>query len=1846
MINELSDELHDCYKIDKQRPPEVEWPPHKPSSIVNLALIHYNDRRTQQELIEMSKHFKEGASHVDTLTALHSNVTTYIHKIFLPKDNSEVPKHILIEGAPGIGKTVLAREIAYQWAIGEILEKYKLVFLLYLRDPKLHKVNSVNEILELFTSDNSHDLQNYVMKSHGKNVAFIFDGFDEYPVKLQEDSFITDLIKGVGRGRLFYNSTVIVTSRPTATLFLHDIIDRRIEILGFPKEERDKYISLSLINLPDKKQQLDKYLKQHPIIDNLCYIPLHLAILMYLFQEDSLPGTLTEMNESFIINTIYRYLERNNLTPPGVVKKLQDLPKDIIEFIYKLSKLAFEGLQNNQLVFTIDEIRETCPEVDSIRGAINGFGLLQAVQHYPKEGGAGRITSVNFLHFTMQEYLAAFHVSRLSIAYQLFLIKKIFWDSLFNFMWMMYVGIVGIKSNAFTSFIAQNHNKSHRTRALNGNIYDDKRKCLYLFQCYMEAKSTAEIPREIASIFTDGKIIFNNVTLLPHHISSLIFFMSASSMQQWKILEMQHCNLRDIGMDSLLEHVIKSDEKISTLEYVDLSGNKSSPWGVYCAIIRCCSVDSLTLCGDKGIKEYVKEITNSLQTNTRLQSLTLCKIRQIGLQSIKDVLGNITTLKELNVSWKKKGTKIVNRQLTNGEFNSTSSHTHEGVVNINILYDGDHECSPEVIDMSHKCIDNDAVCLISFGLYSNTIVQKLCLSYNNITSDGAAAIGDFLKYNNTLQELDISSNSITDDGAVIIGDCLKYNNTLKELNLSKNHIGDGVTRMSKLSESFKHAVFLEYIDLSENNSSPWGVYCAIIRYCSVDSLTLCGDEGIDKYTEEIRNSLQLNTTLYSLTLCKIGRNAIHSINVFLDSLKNLNLSWQSNLKRTKLVQLNKSTICNDNKVVNISILYDECLPQAINDKAVCIILFSLTNNTTIERLDLSHGCISSIGMSDLSECFKHAMPLKLQHVDLSGNKSPPWGVYCTIIRHCCVDSLTLCGDEGILYYNNEITDNFQRNTVLHSLILSSSICIVGHYKANSKQSIDQKLYTTLDNINQFKVPLYISNRMMNIKILCNADYECSPGSIIMSNKKVDDDKLCLILFGLYKNTAVKKLDLSHNSISQIGMNRLSECFKCAIPLQYVDLSANKSSPWGVYCTIIRYCNVDSLTLCGNEGIKHFIKKITDSLLKNARLQSLMLYLSESKSSKCKDKLIIKNSRNNLIIYDKLFYNTLVRSDEGIRIKENRVVNIMIFYDGDSECSPESINMSNKGIDDDTVCLISFGLYNNATVKKLDFSRNKISYSGMNRLSECVEHATSLEHVDLSGNCSFPWGVYCAIIRHCSVKSLTVFGDEGMKHYVKKIADNLLRNSTLQTLILHMSRSTEGIHVDTIITLNCDGKLLPHAHSKGVKFGEDRIVNIKICYCGDYKSSPKSIKLSNRKIDDTVCSILFELCNNTIKKKLDLSYNSINQTEMNRLSECFKHAIPLEYVDLNGNNSSPWGVYCAIIRHCSVDSLTLCGDEEMKEYVREITDSLQTNVKLQSLTLCKIGQNGLQSIKDVLRSITTLKELNMSWKREETKIIHRQSISREFNTTSSHEGVVNINILYDGDHEYSPEVIDMSNTGIDDDAVCLISFGLHNNTTVQKLDLSCNSVTDYGAVAISDCLRNNFYLRTLILSGNVISFKGAEKISELIIVNKVIHKIDISCNCICDEGAKAISECLKTNNTLQELNLSDNWITSKGVKKVAEAIRVNKGLLKLDISKNDICDKGVMYISDNLKCNDVLLELNLSSSGMTNEAVKFITEAIQQNVTLRKINLSHNHLWDDGTIRDIIKHNDTLKELNL
>ena len=1065
VVDELSDDLCVNYKVNRLSHHEEEWPPNKPLLFVNLALIHYHNKRTQQELNEIYRRSIGGASAIDKLTALHSNVTKDIQKIFTP-DGNNIPKRILIEGAPGIGKTVLAKEIAYLWANGEILKEYKLVFLLYFRDPQLHKADSFDKLIEIFIPKITTELKEYITESHGRNVAFVFDGFDEYPADQQEDSFITKMIKS--ENNVFRNSLILVTSRPTATLSLHHIVDRRIEIIGFPKEERDKYVLLSLENSPDKKHELDKYLEKHAVIDNLCYIPLYLAILVYLFKQGNLPKTLTEINESFILNTIHRYLDKFALSPSCVVKKIKHLPMVIFNFICQLAQLAFKGLRSSQLVFTHEEIKEVYPEVDDIPGAINGFGLLQAVQHYPNRG-AGKTTSVHFLHLTMQEYLAAFHVSNLLDEEQSSLMKEIFWDGQFNFMWMMYVGIVGVRSTVFLDFIADKSSTQDNVQ-INNSIQRDKTKCLHLFQCYMEANISNEMPKAISSVFSDGNIILTGIKLLSHHISSLLFFMSNSSMQRWKALELANCTLGDVGMNSLLDGFSKNQNESLSLEYVDLSGNQSSPWGVYCAIIRYCSAASLTLCGDKEMKAYVEEITDSLQSNTILQSLTLCKIGRKGLQPIKAVYGCNTTLKKINLSWNDMTRTKINDVTSILIQNKVTFSKHNyRVLDINILYSDNPESLPKNIDVSSKDINDDAVCLIAFGLQNNTTVEKLDLSCNKITDDGVCDICNSLKHNNTLKELNLSQNKMTIRGATNISQSLANNSTLQKLDLSQTKITDDEVVM--IAKSIQYNTSLKMLSLAHNDITDSGA----------EALHMC---------------LMVNTTLQELNLSqtKITNNGVEIIAksiAYATSLQVLNLSHNNITKRG-------AKTLSDCLKVNTTLKELDLSHNDITNDGAMMIALSIKKNTSLQMLNLSHNNFTDWGAEMISNCLM--MNTTLKELDLSHNNITDYGAMM-------------------------IAQSIERNTFLQVLNLSHNN--ITDYGA-------KKIFVSLTVKNTLKeLDLSQNNitddgtKMISLSIIYNTSLQM----LNLSHNKITDYGAENIFKSLTVNTTLKELNLSQNNIT-------------------------------------------------------------------------------------------------------------------------------------------------------------------------------------------------------------------------------------------------------------------------------------------------------------------------------------------------------------------------------------------------------------------------------------------------------------------------------------------------------------------------------------------------------------------------------------------------------------------------------------------------------------------------------------------------------------------------------------------
>ena len=878
------DYMNSMYTVDID-----EWPPYQPRTVVNVALMYYKGSRTEKELIEISRRHEEGTHAVDML-ALHSGVTKDISRIFTAEAGTKSPKFILIEGAPGTGKTMLAKRIEYLWAKQELLRDVDILFLLFLQDPQLQNVTTLKQLIQYFSSKdlNEEQLKNCLHQIEGLKVGIVMDGFDEYPIKLHKKSFIADLIKG----KVFHNSIVVLTSRPTATISLHDIVDRRVEILGFAQEERDKYIYESL-DSPEQRMQLQHHLRCQPILNSLTYVPLHLAILVYLFKAQSkLPDTLTEINESFIIHTVYRSLTKHDhgLASTTVVHSINDFPTDVTNIVKGLSKLAFLGLHSDKLVFSYDEVIVICPEIkNDIPGPFNGFGLLQVVQHFP-ERGSGTTVSFNFQHFTMQVYLAAFYVSTM-IPYeqQLYLMEETFWSNKYNLMWIMYAGINGINSQIFLQFLYKAKLGIDVTKLmLSSSIQSDKLKCLHLFQCFMEAKS-ATVPKEISSVFCNNKINFHNLKLLPHHISSLILYISKYAIQL-ELLNLRNCNIGDVGMSILEQFFTANPDKASSIKHIDLFGNNSVLlWNVYCAIFGRQNLTELNWSSLGGVN--IEEIVNVMDNNMTVQSLNLShnQFNDDDAKRIAKVLSTNTTLQELDFSCNNITTKgafaisvclqcNVALQRLNISWNSRTMNTNNSSVAFsqNLIKDVDvgiitnilhNNKTVSTLDLSQNIISDNGTDSISQCIRNNGSLKEINISRNKISNIGLIKIASALKHNQTLHQLNVSRNNISDDGALAISECLQNNNTLQELNLSHNKIS--VHGIITISKALMTNVTLQILDISHNNVSNDGAIA--FSDCLAKNNTLCElhfswNDPIKEVISKFGEALAVNTGLHTLDL--------------------------------------------------------------------------------------------------------------------------------------------------------------------------------------------------------------------------------------------------------------------------------------------------------------------------------------------------------------------------------------------------------------------------------------------------------------------------------------------------------------------------------------------------------------------------------------------------------------------------------------------------------------------------------------------------------------------------------------------------------------------------------------------------------------------------------------------------------------------------------------------------------------------------------------------------------------------------------------------------------------------
>ena len=631
-------------------------------------------------------------------------------------------KIVLLEGAPGSGKSTLALHICQEWADGKLFQEYNVVVLVRLRDPLIRKAKRVADLLPCIDQEMAESVQTAIKDKQGEGVLWVLDGWDELPSDLPSESIIHKLIQpNKFRESPLLKSSVIVTSRPSSSAELHPLVSSRVEVLGFTPHELEQYFRECLKGDSGAVQTLLERIRENPIVEGSCYLPLNAAIVAHVFisGDHSLPTSNHEIFTAVVESSLKRYLQDKlgKTTSVRDITSPDTLPPEVRDPFNHLCTLAFKGIESNKVTFS---------EVDltalTISKDISEVGLLQSV---PSIISGGHQIYFCFLHLSIQELLAAVHISHMTPKEQISFFQNIFGKPRFSAVFQFYAGITKLRTNRpwlskLPRFLCP----------VPASVYDLVRKVVKkenskpllvsLFHCLYEAEDNS-LCVFVAKLFTDSlsrghTLSLSITTLRPLDCLSLGYFLSvvSTTVSGGFRVNLSFCLIGDQGCKFLVRGLCKCvnpNSKVTSQLNVYLDNNDIYEEGMY----------------------HIAQLLKNTSVVCKL-SLSDNPIGEGGLKSLCEALSTNTTLEHLNLSY----------------------------------------CSLTISEENGH--------LLCQLLSTNTSLSYLRLSFNTITDCRHIAAG--LSKNKTLQTLNLFGCSLTDKSLNDL--CSGLNNYIKELKFSGN----------------------------------------------------------------------------------------------------------------------------------------------------------------------------------------------------------------------------------------------------------------------------------------------------------------------------------------------------------------------------------------------------------------------------------------------------------------------------------------------------------------------------------------------------------------------------------------------------------------------------------------------------------------------------------------------------------------------------------------------------------------------------------------------------------------------------------------------------------------------------------------------------------------------------------------------------------------------------------------------------------------------------------------------------------------------------------------------------
>ena len=487
---------------------------------------------------------------------------------------------------------------------------------------------------------------------------------------------------------------------------------------------------------------------------------------------------------------------------------------------------------------------------------------------------------------------------------------------------------------------------------------------------------------------------------------------------------------------------------------------------------------------------------------------------------------------------------------------------------------------------------------ISCSLKSNNTLCKLKLSENGITDKGAKDLADAIQVNPALQELDISKNQINKKGMMKIVEACTKSITLHKLVCTHNRlIKPG---LSTINDYIRKMKAMKVFKASWNSIYPKNGKLNIKT--TVQVLQLNDNKVYDElsYEDGITESQDIDEFLF---YCKYYFNIHNSLTLRCVTIKDFEAKvlcecLESNEKITNLT-LSMIHVKHTRQEFNATLQKLDISCNAIGDEVMFCITDSLKRNKTLKLLNLSENYIGDTGAVNLAQIIQ--VNTTLQEMDISKNWVISKKGIMKILEACTVNKTLhklVCTHNNLWKSGLVSIDKYNRKENAVYILEASwnTICTTKH-----KLAIETNLESDDNNSN-------ISNELWFLDEIagprpeflhcCFEEYckELNDGLIDTLSRNINDCEIeitfkdcasslsvrtinhhyfqingtCIpltvstcIIFSYWLacstakitiNTALRKLDLSHDIISDDGILVVCGCLKINNTLQDLNLS--------------------------------------------------------------------------------------------------------------------------------------------------------------------------------------------------------------------------------------------------------------------------------------------------------------------------------------------------------------------------------------------------------------------------------------------------------------------------------------------------------------------------------------------------------------------------------------------------------------------------------------------------------------------------------------------------------------------